>query len=63
MARTKKAGLGAEYKHATSFGANGEILYDCPIEIKDQADMDNFGITTEDCRYLHCNPVSQALLS
>lgn len=53
MARTKKAGLGAEYKHATSIGANGEILYDCPIEIKDQADMDNFGITTEDCRYLH----------
>jgi DNA-directed RNA polymerase specialized sigma subunit, sigma24 homolog len=53
MARTKKAGLGAEFKHGTSIGANGELLYDCPIEIKDKADLDNYSITTEDCRYLH----------
>jgi hypothetical protein len=55
MARTKKAGLGAEFKHGTSIGANGEILYDCPIEIKDQADMANYGITNEDCRFLNFN--------
>ena len=55
MARTKKAGLGAEFKHGTSIGANGEILYDYPIEIKDQADMNNYGITDEDCRFLNFN--------
>ena len=55
MARTKKAGLEAEFKHGTSIGANGEILYDCPIEIKDQADMANYGITNEDCRFLNFN--------
>ena len=55
MARTKKAGLGAEFKHGTSIGANGEILYDCPIEIKDQADLNNYGITDEDCRFLNFN--------
>jgi hypothetical protein len=52
MARTKKAGLEAEFKHGTSIGANGEILYDCPIEIKDQADLDNFGIGWDDCKTL-----------
>ena len=55
MARTKKAGLGAEFKHGTSIGANGEILYDCPIEIKDKADLDNFGIGWDDCRFLNFN--------
>ena len=55
MARTKKAGLGAEFKHGTSIGANGEILYDCPIEIKDKADLDNYGIGWEDCRFLNFN--------
>lgn len=55
MARTKKAGLGAEFKHGTSIGANGEVLFDCPIEIKDQADMMNYGITDEDCRFLNFN--------
>ena len=55
MARTKKAGLEAEFKHGTSIGDNGEILYDCPIEIKDKADLDNYGITDADCRYLNFN--------
>lgn len=55
MAKTKKAGLEAEFKHNTSVGADGEILYDCPIEIKDKADLDNFGITWDDCRYLRFN--------
>ena len=55
MARTKQAGLEAEFKHNTSVGADGEILYDCPIEINDDADMRNYGITKQDCRYLHFN--------
>ncbi len=55
MARTKKAGLEANFKHGTSIGANGEILYDCPIEIKDKADLDNYGISWEDCKTLSFN--------
>ena len=55
MAKTKKAELEAEFKHGTSIGDNGEILYDCPIEIKDKADLDNYGITDADCRYLNFN--------
>ena len=55
MARAKKAGLEAEFKHGTSIGDNGEILYDCPIEIKDKADLDNFGIGWDDCRFLNFN--------
>lgn len=43
------------FKHGTSIGENGEILYDAPIEIKDQADMSNYGITDSDCRYLNFN--------
>ena len=55
MARTKRAGLEAEFKHGTSIGANGEILYDCPIEIKGKADLDNYGIRWEDCLPLNFN--------
>ena len=53
MARFEKAQLEAEFKHNTSIGANGEILYDAPIEIKDQADLDNYGITWDDCKTLN----------
>ena len=53
MAKIVKAQLEAEFKHNTSIGANGEILYDAPIEIKDQADLDNYGITWDDCRTLN----------
>ena len=45
--------LEVEFKHNTSIGANGQILYDAPIEIKDQQDLDNFGITWDDCRTLN----------
>ena len=40
------------FKHNTSIGADGDILYDAPIEIRDQADLDNYGITWDDCRTL-----------
>ena len=53
MARTKQAGLEAQFKHNTSIGPNGEILFDAPIEIKDQADLNNYGITWSDCRTLN----------
>ena len=41
------------FRHNTSIGPNGEILFDAPIEIKDQADLDNYGITWSDCRTLN----------
>ena len=53
MAKMQKAQLEAEFKHNTRIGANGEILYDAPIEIKDQADLDNYGITWDDCKTLN----------
>lgn len=55
MARTNKVNVSnnGNFKHGTSVGENGEILYDAPIEIRDQADMKNYGITKGDCRYLH----------
>lgn len=55
MARTKKVDLSnsGEFKHGTSAGENGELLYDAPILIRDQEDMKNYGITDADCRYLH----------
>ena len=53
MANIGSAPLEAEFKHNSSIGANGEILYDAPYEIKNQADLDNFGITWDDCRTLN----------
>ena len=53
MAKNGSAPLEAEFKHNTSSGADGEILYDAPYEIKNQADLDNFGITWNDCRTLN----------
>ena len=41
------------FTHGTSIGENGEILYDCPIEIKDKADLDNYGISWNDCKTLN----------
>lgn len=40
------------FTHGTSIGANGVILYDCPIEIKNKADLDNYGISWDDCKTL-----------
>lgn len=45
--------LEAEFKHHTSIGPSGEVLYDAPMEIKDQADLDAYGITWDDCRTLN----------
>lgn len=55
MARTNRVNQSkqGEFKHGTSIGENGEILYHFPIEIKDDADLRNYGITDDDCKYLH----------
>lgn len=42
-----------EFRHHTSIGPNGELLFDCPLEIRDQQDLDNYGITWSDCRTLN----------
>ena len=52
MAKAKKAGLEAEFKHNTSIGADGTIFYDAPIQIRDQEDLDNYHISWRDCRTL-----------
>ena len=55
MARTNKVSTckQGKFKHGTTIGDNGELLYDFPIEIHDEADMRNYHITDADCRYLH----------
>ena len=45
--------LEAEFKHNTTIGPNGKVLYDAPMEIRDQADLDAYGITWDDCRTLN----------
>ena len=45
--------LEAEFKHHTTIGPSGEVLYDAPMEIKSQADLDAYGITWDDCRTLN----------
>ena len=64
MARTKKvdANNSGEFKHRSYVGENGETLYDAPIEIKDKADMDNYEITIEDCRYLYLGSSQRILV-
>ena len=53
MARNENSKSEATFRHNTSIGPNGEILYDAPIEIKDQQDLKNYGITWSDCRTLN----------
>ncbi len=53
MAKINKATPEAEFRHGTSIGPSGKTLYDCPIEIKTKADLDNYGISWKDCRTLN----------
>ena len=55
MAKIEKAAPEASFRHYTSIGSNGETLYACPMEIKTQADLDNYGITWDACRTLNFN--------
>lgn len=53
MANRKKVTLEAEFKHNFIVEADGRTLYTCPVEIKSQADLDNYGITWDDCQTLN----------
>ena len=33
------------FRHNTSIGEDGAILYDAPIQIRDQQDLDNYNIS------------------
>lgn len=55
MAKNIKAASEAEFRHHTTIGPNGEVLYDAPLQIKNKADLANYGITWDDCRTLNFN--------
>ena len=38
------------FRYQTSFGENGEILYHAPMEIENEDDLNNYGISWNDCR-------------
>ena len=53
MAKNIKVASEAEFRHHASIGPNGEVLYDAPLQIRSKADLDNYGITWDDCRTLN----------
>lgn len=55
MANAKKVAHETEFRHHYTVEADGRILYDAPMEILDQQDLDNYGITWDDCRTLSFN--------
>ena len=42
-----------EFQHYIHIGEHGETLFDAPVEITNQADLDNYGICWKDTRTLH----------
>lgn len=52
MAKTEKAAPVAEYRHRTSVSETGQILYDAPVPIRDEADLANYHIQWSDCKTL-----------
>lgn len=55
MANNEKAWPEAVFRHATSVGKNGEILYPCPIRINDGRCRRNYHITDDDCTTINFN--------
>lgn len=53
MTKNDKAKFEAGFRHNTRIGQNGELLFDAPLEIKTQADLDNYHITWNDCKVLN----------
>lgn len=39
-------------RHQTEIGPDGAVLYHAPVEIQDQADLDNYGITWRDVKHV-----------
>lgn len=64
MARTNKVNVSNEgaFKHRTTVGENGEILYDAPIEILNADDLSTLGITREDCKYIRFGSSEKTLV-
>lgn len=64
MARTRKVDVSnsGEFKHRSYVSENGETLYDAPIEIRDKVDLVHYGITKNDCRYLHFGSSQRVLV-
>lgn len=52
MAKTEKDAPDAKFRHRTSIGENGQILYDAPVQIRNQADLANYHIQWSDCKTL-----------
>jgi len=52
MAKIEKAAPVAEYRHRTSVSETGQILYDAPVQIRDEADLANYHIQWSDCKTL-----------
>lgn len=50
MAKRLSAQEVSAFRYQTCTGENGETLYHCPMEIEGKADLDNYGITWDDCR-------------
>lgn len=50
MAKRLSAQEVSAFRYQTSTGEHGETLYHCPLEIEDKADLENYGITWDDCR-------------
>ena len=50
MAKKEKAMPVAEYRHRTSIGENGQILFDAPVQIRNQDDLNNYHIKWSDCQ-------------
>lgn len=42
-----------QYRHCTITDSDGTVRYPCPMEIKTQDDLRNYGISWHDCRTLH----------
>ena len=41
------------FRYQTSIGKNGETLYHMPLEIESEADLENYGITWNDCKTIN----------
>lgn len=39
-------------RHQTEIGPDGVVLYHAPVEIRDKADLDNYGITWRDVKHI-----------
>ncbi len=47
------------FRYQTDKGENGEKLYHMPMEIEDEADLNNYGITWNDCKTINFGGTDQ----